>query len=173
MAVFDEHARALAREYLEVVGETLVDYLQEKLGEKSSDTRRSGPGEYPARDTSSLQESIDAQTYVRGGKVFLKFGALNDVRLFSREASPTLYARILEHAMARKLTRAAWEECRANGLVDEALRKAGHRRRYYAGSVGEFIRSPGPATASPEYLTKIDAERTSEKWAKPNIKFLD
>lgn len=143
LAKVNDLAREIARDYLEVVGGALVDYLQKKLGEKDVDMYgASVEGQYPSRDTSSLQESIDFKTYARGGRVFMKFGSMDDVRLFGKDTNPTLYARILEYSMSRKLTHAAWEEAKQKGIVARALSKAKHERR---GGAGEFIRVPGPA----------------------------
>ncbi len=142
LARVNEVAREVARDYLDVVGETLVDYLQKRLGEKDVETDgRSHRGEYPSRETASLQESINYQTYVRGGKVFLKFGSMDDTRLYGRDANPTLYARVLQFEMGRKLTIDAWEECRRSGIVGRAISKAKHERRT---GFGEFMRVPGP-----------------------------
>lgn len=137
------------RKYVEILGPIMVTYLKNKLGvpvEGSGlNAIRSHEGEYPRKETESLQESIDYKVEKRGNRIVLIFGSLNDTRQNGKKTNPTLYARYLAGRFKRKLARSAWDDAVRSG----ALRKALNRRRVpYRKDISASIMTPGVGRGS-------------------------
>lgn len=151
------------RRYLNVVGPVMVTYIQNKLDVPvvghGQGAIRSSPGEYPRKETTSLQESIDYKVENRGGRVILIFGSLNDTRRNGKQANPTLYARYLTRKngrFGRIMARSAYFEALKTG----ALRKGLSRKRvpHRSSLITSKSFTPGSGVGSGAHIKPVESD---------------
>lgn len=133
-AAFRKKIEPRLRDIMETAGEIVTERLREKISRPYlsilptsilgiTETKDASiEGEYPRKRTGSLEESIDFQTYLRGEKVYLKYGSMHDTMLNGQTQRPTIYARVLEHGRQRRFARAIWDDPTTKRMITMALK---------------------------------------------------
>lgn len=105
--------------------------------------KRSVRGEFPRKETGSLQASLSFKVRVSGTNVYATVGFLRNVLMpyppghpghgkWQKSRPPSLYSMILEFRMARRLLIDAWRMANQSGVIRRAVEQKGFK--YFPGT---------------------------------------